>query len=115
MKECILRVDFDGIVESMRAGWESKKRLACAVSNPRIDEIYEAALAAGARAGKISGAGGWGFMIFVASPDRRMEVIRALGRFGGVASNCSFSRKGMVGVEVVTMAATIGVDVLTTR
>ena len=95
MKECILRGDFEGIVESMRAGWENKKRLARTVSNPRIDEIYDAALAAGARAGKISGAGGGGFMIFVVTPDRRMEVIRALGRFGGVASNCSFSKEGM--------------------
>jgi D-glycero-alpha-D-manno-heptose-7-phosphate kinase len=95
MKECVLRGDFDGIVESMRAGWESKKRSARTVSNAHIDEIYEAALAAGARAGKISGAGGGGFMIFFAPPDRRMELIRALDRFGGVVSNCSFTKDGM--------------------
>jgi D-glycero-alpha-D-manno-heptose-7-phosphate kinase len=68
MKECVLRGDFDGIVESMRAGWESKKSSARSVSNPQIDEIYAAALAAGARAGKISGAGGGGFMMFFVPP-----------------------------------------------
>ena len=47
MKECLLRGDFDGIIESMRSGWESKKRSAKTVSNPMIDEIYAAALMRG--------------------------------------------------------------------
>lgn len=95
MKECVLRGDFDGIVESMRAGWESKKRSARTVSNPMIDEIYESALAAGARGGKVSGAGGGGFMIFFVPPDRRMDLVRTLARFNGVVSNCSFTKDGM--------------------
>lgn len=94
MKECLLRGDFDGIVESMRAGWESKKRSAKTVSNPMIDEIYEAAIKAGARAGKVSGAGGGGFMMFFVHPDRRMEVIRTLEKFGGEVSNCNFTKHG---------------------
>jgi D-glycero-alpha-D-manno-heptose-7-phosphate kinase len=95
MKECVLKGDFAGVVESMRAGWESKKRSAKTVSNPQIDEIYESALLAGALAGKVSGAGGGGFMMFYVPPDRRMEVIRALGKFGGEVSNCSFTKHGM--------------------
>src|SRR5688572_22623137 len=55
MKECLLRGDFNGLVESMRSGWDAKKRTAKTVSNPMIDEIYEATLKAGARAGKVSG------------------------------------------------------------
>ena len=94
MKECLLRGDFDGIVGSMREGWESKKRSARSVSNARIDEIYEAACAAGALAGKVSGAGGGGFMMFFVPPRRRMEVIRALGRFEGQVSNCHFTKHG---------------------
>ena len=54
-----------GLVESMRLGWENKKRSAKTVSNPHIDEIYDAAIKAGALAGKISGAGGGGFMLFL--------------------------------------------------
>ena len=48
MKECLLKGDFEGIVESMRDGWENKKRSARTVSNPHIDECYNAALNAGA-------------------------------------------------------------------
>lgn len=94
MKECILRGDFKGVVESMRAGWESKKKSARTVSNPLIDEVYEAALKAGALAGKVSGAGGGGFMMFFVPPERRMELIRTLNRFGGDVSNCSFFKHG---------------------
>ncbi|MGQ0650662.1 MAG: GHMP family kinase ATP-binding protein [Betaproteobacteria bacterium] len=94
MKECLLKGDFDGIVASMREGWESKKRSARSVSNARLDEIYEAARAAGASAGKVSGAGGGGFMMFFVPPQRRMDVIRALGRFEGQVSNCHFTKHG---------------------
>jgi len=94
MKECLLRGDFGGIVESMRAGWEGKKRSARTVSTPMIEERYDAAIAAGALAGKVSGAGGGGFMMFFVQPDRRMEVIRTLQRFGGDISNCNFTKHG---------------------
>ena len=65
MKECLLRGDFDGIVESMREGWENKKRSATTVSNPNIDKVYDTAIDAGALAGKVSGAGGGGFMLMI--------------------------------------------------
>lgn len=94
MKECLLRGDFDGIVESMRQGWESKKRSAKTVSNPHIEEIYNAAIAGGASAGKVSGAGGGGFMMFFVPPDKRMDVTRALAGFDGQTSNCHFTKYG---------------------
>jgi D-glycero-alpha-D-manno-heptose-7-phosphate kinase len=94
MKECLLKGDFDGIVESMRQGWENKKKSASTVSNAHIDEIYNAAIDAGARAGKVSGAGGGGFMMFFVPPDRRMDVIRTLGRYEGQVSNAHFTKHG---------------------
>lgn len=94
MKECLLRGDFDGLVASMREGWRSKKRSARSVSNARIEEIYEAACAAGAVSGKVSGAGGGGFMMFFVPPARRMDVIRALEPFNGQVSNCHFTKHG---------------------
>lgn len=94
MKECLLKGDFDGIVQSMRQGWESKKRSAKTVSNPHIDEIYNAAINAGALAGKVSGAGGGGFMMFFVPPEKRMDVIRALNGFEGQVSNCHFTKHG---------------------
>ncbi len=97
MKEAILRGDFGAMAESMRAGWESKKRLAQAVSNPQIDETYDIACRAGAVAGKVSGAGGGGFMFFLVDPPRRMEVLRALSALGGQAGGCHFSKHGTEG------------------
>ena len=94
MKECLLKGDFNGIVDAMRSGWESKKRTAETVSSPWIDEIYDTCVNAGASAGKVSGAGGGGFMIFFVSPDRRMDVVRALMRFEGQVSNCHFTKYG---------------------
>jgi D-glycero-alpha-D-manno-heptose-7-phosphate kinase len=94
MKECILRGDFGGVVDSMLKGWESKKRSATTVSNLHIDEIYDVAINAGALAGKVSGAGGGGFMMFFVPPEKRMDVIRALGKFNGQVSNCHFTKHG---------------------
>ncbi|OIR06732.1 D-glycero-alpha-D-manno-heptose 7-phosphate kinase [mine drainage metagenome] len=94
MKECLLKGDFAGIVASMREGWESKKRSARTVSNQNIEEIYDTACAAGALAGKVSGAGGGGFMMFFAPPDKRMDLIRSLNRFAGQVSNCHFTEHG---------------------
>ncbi len=94
MKECLLRGDFTGLVESMRQGWENKKRSAKTVSNPLMDEIYQAALEAGALAGKVSGAGGGGFMMFFAPPDKRMAVVRTLNSYTGQVSNCHFTKHG---------------------
>lgn len=94
MKECLLRGNFTGIVDSMRAGWDSKKRSAKTVSNPFIDSIYDAAISAGALAGKVSGAGGGGFMMFFVPTERRMDVVRTLNQFDGQVSNCHFTKHG---------------------
>ncbi len=94
MKECLLRGDFAGLVDSMRLGWENKKRSAKTVSNPHIDAIYDVAIKAGALAGKVSGAGGGGFMLFFVPTEKRMDVIRALNAFEGQVSNCHFTKHG---------------------
>ena len=94
MKECLLRGEFEGLVNSLRLGWENKKLSSESVSNQHIEEIYDSAIAAGALAGKVSGAGGGGFMLFFVPTERRMNVIRALGRFDGQASNCHFTKNG---------------------
>ena len=94
MKECLLRGDFAGLVDSMRLGWENKKRSAKTVSNSHMDEIYDTAIRAGALAGKVSGAGGGGFMLFFGPTEKRMDVIRALNTFHGQVSNCHFTKHG---------------------
>jgi D-glycero-alpha-D-manno-heptose-7-phosphate kinase len=94
MKESLLRGDFNGIVESMRQGWTNKKKSASTVSNSEIDDIYEEVIKAGARAGKVSGAGGGGFMLFFVPTERRIQVIQRLSAFGGQTSNCNFTKNG---------------------
>jgi D-glycero-alpha-D-manno-heptose-7-phosphate kinase len=94
IKECLLRADFQRLVESVRLGWESKKLSAKSVSNQQIDTIYDAAIEAGALAGKVSGAGGGGFMWFFVPAEDRLDVIRTLNKFGGQVSNCHFTNQG---------------------
>jgi D-glycero-alpha-D-manno-heptose-7-phosphate kinase len=94
MKECLLKGDFLGFVESMKMGWENKKRSAKLVSNPLIESIYDRAIQAGALAGKVSGAGGGGFMLFFAPTEVRMDVVRTLNQFDGEVSNCHFTKHG---------------------
>lgn len=94
MKECLLRGDMAGLVASLRQGWASKKASSAAVSNALINGIYDAAMLAGASAGKVSGAGGGGFMLFFVPPENRMQVIRALQQFEGQVSNCHFTKYG---------------------
>ena len=100
IKENLLKGDFNGLVDSIEAGWEAKKRLAKSISNPRIEETYELAKKAGMRAGKISGAGGGGFMMLFVDPVRRMEVIRALSATEGQIYNCHFTEIGTQGWKI---------------
>ena len=58
----------------LHEGWILKRELANSVSNHQIDNIYEAGRAAGAIGGKLLGAGGGGFMVFLVEPDKREKV-----------------------------------------
>ncbi|MBI3154362.1 MAG: dehydrogenase [Burkholderiales bacterium] len=100
MKECLLKGDFDGLVESMEAGWQAKKRMARSISNPQIDASYELARRAGMRAGKVSGAGGGGFMMLLVDPVRRMDVMRALAQTNGQVFSCHFTEIGTQGWKI---------------
>lgn len=62
----------------LHEGWRMKRELAEGVSTSAIDEIYEAARKAGAVGGKLLGAGGGGFMLFFAAPERQQAVREAL-------------------------------------
>jgi D-glycero-alpha-D-manno-heptose-7-phosphate kinase len=100
MKESLLKGDFGQLVESLRAGWDAKKRMARSISNPQIEEAYEIARAAGMQAGKISGAGGGGFMMMLVDPVRRMDVMRALQQRPGQIYTCHFTKYGTQGWKI---------------
>lgn len=94
MKASLLTGNFDGLIKSFRKGWKSKKRMAKEISNPVIEELYAAAMDAGADAAKISGAGGGGFMMFLVTPRRRTSVLKALRERGGETFPAHFTRAG---------------------
>lgn len=95
MKEILLKGDIDSIGRILDFGWQYKKQMADSISNELIDNVYDAALAAGASGGKISGAGGGGFMFFYCPSTTRYRVIDALAAFGGKAKRYEFVNEGL--------------------
>ena len=95
MKEALLVGNLHQIGEILDYGFQQKKQMAANISNSNIDAIYDAAVAAGATGGKISGAGGGGFMIFYCPGNSRFNVIKTLNTFGGKINPFQFTQEGV--------------------
>lgn len=95
MKEALLKGEMDKIGEILHFGWENKKRMAEGITNPMIDKLYSTAMDNGASGGKISGAGGGGFMVFYAPGNTRHDVINALEEIGATHQPYQFSKEGL--------------------
>ncbi len=95
MKEALLKGQLNAIGEILDFGFRQKRQMAANISNNTIEEIYSAAKEAGAMGGKISGAGGGGFMIFYCPGNTRHSVIKTLNTFGGQVRNYSFTKYGL--------------------
>lgn len=94
MKEAILKGDFKSFSKCLGESWNAKKRMANKISNEYIDKIYEIALEAGAYTGKVSGAGGGGFMMFITEPTKKLEVVNKLNKLDGHTINFHFVQSG---------------------
>ena len=95
MKDFLVVGDIPGFADSLRRGWAAKKRLASRISNPTIEQAYHVAESHGMVAGKVSGAGGGGFLMMIVDPRRRIEVANALEReCGGSVAPCLFTKDG---------------------
>jgi len=97
MKEALLKGYVNGIAQELKNGWEAKKKTSKVISNPLIEDIYITAIQNGALAGKISGAGGGGFMMFIVDPLKKLDVINALNKFDGKVQSIEFVDKGTKG------------------
>jgi D-glycero-alpha-D-manno-heptose-7-phosphate kinase len=95
MKEALLRGRLDEVGEILDFGFRQKRKMAANISNSRIEEIYDAAKKAGATGGKISGAGGGGFMSFYCPGNTRYDVIETLHSFGGEVKQYNFTKYGL--------------------
>lgn len=99
-KLALLKGDINAYANIQREAWENKKRMANNITNPMIQEAMATAIKAGAKSGKVSGAGGGGFIMFVVEPTRKKEVEAALSTLGGFVMPFSFCDGGAHGWKI---------------
>lgn len=95
MKEALLKGKLNEFGEILDYGHQQKRKMAEGISNPLMEEIYDTAKKAGATGGKISGAGGGGFMTFYCPGNSKYAVIKSLERFGGIYRTYQFVEHGL--------------------
>ena len=95
MKEALLKGRLNEIGEILDFGFQQKRKMAEGISNSLMEEIYETAKTSGATGGKISGAGGGGFMIFYCPHNTKYAVTEALSKFGGYCKPYQFVDHGL--------------------
>lgn len=96
MKNSLLRHklgEFGGLLDE---AWNQKQLLSPRISTPFIEETYDDARKAGALGGKVTGAGGGGYMIFFCADGKTHNVAEALVKKGLMVTDFSFSRQGVV-------------------
>ena len=100
MKAALLRGELGTFADLLGSSWNSKKRMAHSISNRSIEHVFEVAMASGAVAGKVSGAGGGGFAMLMVDPVRRLDVVRALNALDGRTVDFSFTEGGCHGWKI---------------
>ncbi len=97
MKLALLNGDLRGFASLLGQSWLAKKKTAAGVSNEKVEEIYNVAMKFGAWAGKVSGAGGGGFLMLITDPENRYRLISALNDAGGQAGAAMLTFDGAEG------------------
>ncbi|HXM46986.1 MAG TPA: hypothetical protein VN956_03890 [Pyrinomonadaceae bacterium] len=96
MRAALLANDWNAVAETMRTAYPNRKRLAPGITTPHMDRLVEKALANGAEAAKVCGAGGGGCIAFLCAEGRKPEVERALVEAGGEILKWEVAREGLV-------------------
>jgi D-glycero-alpha-D-manno-heptose-7-phosphate kinase len=86
--------ELDAFGTLLDCGWQAKRRLSSRVSTSAIDAWYAAARAAGALGGKLTGAGGGGFLLFYCPPERQTHLRAAMRAHGLAETPFSFDHAG---------------------
>jgi len=100
IKEFLLKGDLLNFAKILGKSWESKKRVSSSISNNEIDKIYNLAIENGAYSGKVSGAGGGGFMFFMVESTKKYHLIELLNKQGGQVFNFHFTKDGTKGWKI---------------
>jgi len=95
IKEAVLKNNLDEIGHILNRGWSYKREMAEGITTPFFEELYETAIKAGSIGGKISGAGGGGYVFFYCPGNTRFAVAKALEILGGRVQPYSFTKKGL--------------------
>ena len=95
MKKALLLGDVDGIGELLHQAWENKKRLDEGISTEHVDRLYKLARKEGAIGGKMPGAGGGGYFLFLTRFDRKHRVAAVLEKNGGQVVPFQFESRGL--------------------
>ena len=95
MRAALVRGDWDATGRAIAEEWENRKRLAPGVTTPLIDELIARALAAGATAAKVCGAGGGGCLFCYGPPDAAPAIREALAGGGARLIDFTFERHGL--------------------
>ena len=97
MRSALLADDWNEVSETMRAAYPNRKLLAPGVTTPQMERLVTKALANGAEAAKVCGAGGGGCIAFLCAEGRRKDVEQALSEEEGAeVLNWKFSHEGLV-------------------
>ena len=100
MKRALLKGDILSMASLLRTAWENKKKQSSQVTNSIIERAMEVAIAEGALAGKVSGAGGGGFIMFLVDPIKKTSVEKALSKLEGFIMPFSFTDGGVHGWKI---------------
>lgn len=100
LKSALLKGDIKAYADIIKEGWENKKKMATSITNSNIQEAMDVALAAGAYSGKVSGAGGGGFIMFIVDPVKKPNVVKALSELGGYVMPFQFTEGGAHGWKI---------------
>lgn len=94
MIPALISRDFMRLGELVDLSWRAKRQIVSSISSPRIESLYRAARQNGAVGGKITGAGGGGFLMLICPPDRTAVVQAALEELGGRRLRFRFVSRG---------------------
>jgi D-glycero-alpha-D-manno-heptose-7-phosphate kinase len=95
MKDALLRRRLRDFGDLLHTAWEAKKKMSGRISNPRIDEIYEEARRAGALGGKVTGAGGGGYVLLYCRADAKHRVAQRMLELDAAVTEFAFEPAGV--------------------